>query len=619
MTPQEAADAAAELSLLLKEATVTQKPAPAVIEKVRAFFAKHGVSSEVTVVNSSGGTQQIRNRIGQKGVQQATALSILYLQPEDSVEGVVHWLEGAFNGAHGNIRPRGPIAIAREVKSGDGFKIVAVVHAKPTSTSRLAGELFGAEDIDTRTRVHPVLPKHDDFFYLRSSTSQDEYADIEGARYTFKASIPNGLKLGVGAIVVTGNTTKSKHAAGCITGIGRVGRRLTHGDQVSAYYDRFMLLRDPLPLSEISSPTTNVNSITRVKREWLISVMRELGVSDVDALPVPIHELTLAAVCERLDQEGLVLPPQVVHAAVTALRSGKHLILTGPPGTGKTSLALALGEVAASRRLSGEPLLTTGTADWSSVETVGAYRLNRSNELEFRPGHVTQAIEEDRWLIIDELNRADIDKAIGQLFTVLSGHPVTLPFTSGSLSDGEMTDESDLPVERFISIVPSNADTPEGTNPVHVKPAWRLIATLNDRDQDLLFSLSEALMRRFAVVEMPPPSQAEWLEIVQRRGGSGRTSWDDAIGRAVEALNIAGRPLGAAVLLDCLSHLREVCNVALEEALEVDELAELQMAWATYVKPQLQLDSGLDVEIDLASLFDAPPDPSNLPATTQGG
>jgi MoxR-like ATPase len=598
--------AASQLATLIGQAAQTQKPARQVIKLTQEFFEQRGCGPGVTIVNCGGGTQQIRNRLGQKAVQQSPDLAIFFLKADDSLDGVVHWLEGAFNGRHGNIRPKGPVAVAQQSSSSSPYRVVAVVHAKPTAASKLAAHLFQVESVDARSRVEPTLPASEALFYLRSSTEQDEYADIEGARYTFKSSIPNGLNLNEGAIVVTGNTKKSKVNGGCITGIGRVGRRLAHGDQVSAYYDRFLLLSDPIPLADVGDPTNNVNSITRVKRDWMLSVMKELGVQDVDSLPVPIHELTHEAVTVALNEAGLVIDRSLVRHCVTALRSGKNLILTGAPGTGKTSLALVLAETAASRRLSGEPMLTTGTADWSSVETVGAYRLTTSSELEFHPGHVTLSMDDDRWLVIDELNRADIDKAIGQLFTVLSGHAVTLPFTSGSESVGSDGEEGPGG-DRFISIVPPGADIPEGTDPVHVSSSWRLLATLNDRDQDLLFSLSEALMRRFAVVEVVPPTRSQWEQILALRGGSGRKSWDDAMSAAVAELWKSGRPLGAAVLLDCIGHLHEASKVALEEGYELDEQSEFAAAWNLYVRPQLRSESGLSVEIDVASLFKSPP------------
>ena len=39
---------------------------------------------------------------------------------------------------------------------------------------------------------------------------------------------------------------------------------------------------------------------------------------------------------------------------------------------------------------------------------------------------------QNKWLIIDEINRSDIDKAFGALFSALTGDPITLSFQSES-------------------------------------------------------------------------------------------------------------------------------------------------------------------------------------------
>ena len=72
-------------------------------------------------------------------------------------------------------------------------------------------------------------------------------------------------------------------------------------------------------------------------------------------------------------------------------------------------------------------LPTTATSEWTTFETIGGLQPTPDG-LIYRPGLFIDAIESGRWLVIDELNRSNFDRAFGQLFTVLSGSAVVLPF-----------------------------------------------------------------------------------------------------------------------------------------------------------------------------------------------
>src|SRR5690606_26226084 len=116
-----------------------------------------------------------------------------------------------------------------------------------------------------------------------------------------------------------------------------------------------------------------------------------------------------------------------------------------------------------------------------------------SEGLIFRPGMFIDAIESGRWLVIDELNRSNFDRAFGQLFTVLSGQAVVLPFKRGGRIEP-------------ISLVPPGVEAPGDTDAIKLPASWRILATMNVFDKNLLFEMSYALMRRFAFVEVPCPS-----------------------------------------------------------------------------------------------------------------
>ena len=195
----------------------------------------------------------------------------------------------------------------------------------------------------------------------------------------------------------------------------------------------------------------------------------------------------LLEIPENTDLHGI--DPAVYRQINAALKSGKqHMMLYGPPGTGKTTLARWIASILTG----GKWTLITGSSDWSSQDIIGGYQPLGGGSIAFIPGVLLRNF--DRPLIIDELNRCDIDKVIGPLFTVLSGQQTTLPYRE---------DIEDKNSPQYV-ILPQSKRSAKSYE-FAPGPAWRLIATINSIDKAALYQMSYALSRRFGWVYVDAP------------------------------------------------------------------------------------------------------------------
>jgi MoxR-like ATPase len=144
---------------------------------------------------------------------------------------------------------------------------------------------------------------------------------------------------------------------------------------------------------------------------------------------------------------GLRLPVGVYAAVAAALTAGRHLLLTGAPGSGKTTLALAVTRAAAQEGKARGATVVTGDPS----------------------AHLVEAATQGRWVVADEIDGTDFEQVLAPLSSFLAGVPVT--FAAGEATPSEH---------------------------------WRLIATWNGAKPP-----RAAILRRFAVIAVHPPASEE--------------------------------------------------------------------------------------------------------------
>lgn len=258
--------------------------------------------------------------------------------------------------------------------------------------------------------------------------------------------------------------------------------------------------------------------------------------TDVDIRYLDLQPLDLSEI-------DLLLNPRLYEQVCGTLNAGKHLMFTGAPGTGKTHLAEKICDIAASGKFVDDYILTTATSDWTTFDTIGGYMPDEDGKLCFEEGKFLQSIRENSWLIIDEINRADIDKAFGQLFTVLSGQGVELPYKIDGMS---------------VQIKRSNKNKSyydQKTATYYVGKNWRILATMNVYDKDYLFEMSYAFMRRFTFIYIDLPETEEFQNLIRYWSKSLN---EDQLVKIENLLEInEERQLGPAIFKDIVEYVEE--------------------------------------------------------------
>ncbi len=224
-----------------------------------------------------------------------------------------------------------------------------------------------------------------------------------------------------------------------------------------------------------------------------------LATKHIAGKAIDIPQDILKNLKDKIQEKGLYFgEDSVLREVITGIVKG-NIILQGPPGTGKTTLAKIICEV-----FNVDYDEATAISDWTTYDTIGGLQPDANDVghevLKGKNGCIVESIihccntvvknehyegeKQASWLILDELNRCEIDKVFGELFTAFGNDSLITPKSIRLWYEKDNNKKC-----------------------IYIPNRYRIIGAMNNIDKNFVFDISQGLSRRFTFIEILPPEE----------------------------------------------------------------------------------------------------------------